>query len=242
MGTVVKPITPRGIIKPVDRAAPTILRKAYGCLPEGILGPKTFLDIGSTTIVYRAALSVDGSEKRVALKSWLRDGSPGIFSLRVHNNYVVLAELKRRGVLKHMGVPKMYYSLVELPDGRVLICPADTVIDENIRGLAVIKNILLIVDDLTGGLTYHISEVRSRDDIPKELREPIMREIREIVKLMESYPQEQGKVISDVLEALFTIETVPPIVSMGDIDKLDPIIVPGIPVFEVDLGSNETKS
>ncbi len=224
------------IIEPKDRSL-AIVPKALGCLQDRtILSEPTFRTSASTTTVFSSRLHVNKTiSVPVVLKFWNTDNRPSQESLRVHNLYVAIRRLRERREITTLIVPTVYFSFLDLRDGRVLVLPTSAQTKEDNPELPVIRNQLVVVDDLAEGKGYKVITVSSDRLIPSELREGVERDIARILRY--TTKREHGDQKADLFESLFVIESNPPRVAIGDVDKLDPINVPGIERFEIDLSN-----
>jgi len=196
---------------------PKILKNVGEYLAEeGLMKQKQgYIGCGSTTWVNSGSLKLnsegetDGAWIPVALKCWI-EGELNLASitLGVHNAYVILNELERRGVFRdYIEVPKLYHSIVEDNEGKLIILPTDKVIIPNNMIFPVVKNIVLVVDDLSYGMENEIEDVRDERQIPKENRKEVLRILDILNRLIMSNKKNKQitEMVKSILGTLFIV-------------------------------------
>ncbi|MDD5022704.1 MAG: hypothetical protein PHU63_00890 [Candidatus ainarchaeum sp.] len=226
-----------------------ILGRAYECL-NGRLGENRFYRSGSTTHVHSSELTTPDGVRKVVLKFWIQDMIvDGETAFRVHNNYVALNEMQRRGDFEYVRIPEFHYSIVELNDGTVFVLPVDLYVGErtidlakNSRLLGFLQNQMVVVDDLSEGNRFDVEDAVRYFD--RSVGNPICyKEVQgDILRIASFMPKEESMLSNNkccLEEGLFLI--VEPntrqviSVALGDIDKIPRIDVPGIESFELGI-------
>lgn len=219
--------------KRFDVSGSSILEKVrtafnQGCLGEDRLGICARRKPGSDTNVYSSILIGPQGSTPIVLKFWfdhcpLRELANRV--LTAHNNYVTLREMKEQGLFRMLVVPKMHYSFVETASGVFIALPTDKhVAMASVGDIEETRNQLIVLDDLTQRGRWRIQDISTSSNLPVALQRAVDEDVLRIYAAMPHGAP--GSSMGFIYSALFLIESDPPQVAIGDIDKLALIFPP----------------
>ncbi len=215
-----------------------IREKVHSILKGKLLEESIRYRNGSTATTYLSCLINDSGSVHVALKIWNTQFTLGRIVAEVHNNYVLLNNMTECISFAALNIPKLHYSFIELINGDILSLPTDKILSidsvEKFNKMMV-KNQLLIVDDLSCNKKYEVVDNKYPYRLPEDIIDGILSDINILTHFMDGDKHRNSR---DLLEAIIVTYSPEKRYSIADIDKISPIMINGSHSFEVEIPEN----